>query len=91
MLENKSIRSIPFWMHQWSTEVVKVRQMNYEHLPKVCSLYCSTDKAFTIIRIGQFKTTFNVLPPQTTTGNEGSSCRDAQVGRACFLCGNQFL
>ena len=78
-------------MHQWSTEVVKARQINYEHLPKVCSSYCSTKKAFVIIQIGQLKTTLNNLLPQTTTGDEGSTCRDAQVGRACFFGGNKFL
>jgi hypothetical protein len=31
--------------------------------------------------------TGNLLPPQTSTGKEGSSCRDAQNGRGCFLCG----
>lgn len=37
--------------------------------------------------IGQLKTTLNNLPPQTTTGKEGNTCRDAQTGRSCFLCG----
>ncbi len=37
--------------------------------------------------IGQLKTTLNILPPQTNTGKEGSSCRDVQTGRGCFLCG----
>jgi len=33
------------------------------------------------------KTTHHSLPPQTSTGKEGNSCRDAQNGRGCFLCG----
>jgi hypothetical protein len=44
-------------------------------------------KTCSIINLGQLKTTFNILPPQTSTGKEGSSCRDAQIGRSCFLCG----
>ncbi|CAF1476604.1 unnamed protein product [Adineta steineri] len=37
---------------------------------------------------GQLKTTNQNLPPQTHTGKEGNSCRGAQVGRGCFLCGD---
>lgn len=39
-------------------------------------------------RQGQLKTTNDGLPPQTSTGKEASSCKGAQSGRGCFLCGD---
>ena len=36
---------------------------------------------------GQLKTTNDGLPPQASTGKEASSCKGAQSGRGCFVCG----
>jgi hypothetical protein len=74
-------------MHQWFMEIVKIKLMTFEHLLMVYLLFFNLLKLFSIINIGQLKSTDHSLPPQTSTGKEGSSCRDAQIGRACFLCG----
>lgn len=79
-------------MHRWSMEIPRIDPMNFEHSLMVCCI-TFVDEFLHVVQmnVGQLKTTSNSLPPQTTRGKEGSSCRDAQVGRSCFLCGRMTI